>query len=216
MPKKTTQSVANTCEVNFHDNIKEWVKITNHIIEYEEKLRTLREQQMVISRKCVDNTGNLDDGTHITTLQTTSKPQPVETVDISTNIVTTVSKPQRRKRRTKAQIEKEKADSQEKDKKVSVKEETNKSPQTKGKKNTSVKKKPEVNKNNVKKSSQKNEIKSTKPDSNMLEENSDDLSSSESSDMSSSESSTELDSLSSDSSSGSESEESGEETGKNK
>ena len=64
MPRKTSKSnQSNNTPVTPNDtfqiNIKKWVNITQQIINLEKQLEKLREEQMNISRECVDLTANL-------------------------------------------------------------------------------------------------------------------------------------------------------------
>jgi len=193
MPRKSQNNNETSTDSNdkFQSNIKKWIDITQQIITLEKQLEKLREEQMLISHNCVNLTLNLSDEIKINTL-VSKNTEVIEKVDNKTitsidNKNTNVKTPIRRKRRTKAEIEKERQEviaakqkpipsikAKEENEKSHLKEEEKEKPHSK-----------EILKNNK---------------NGNLEENSEEVSSSED-EMSASGPSTELDSLSSDSSS---------------
>lgn len=194
MPRKSPiTSEKNEESTKFQTNIKNWIDITQQIINLEKQLEVLREQQMKISHECVNQTSNLSQEIKINTLL--SKKEQNEPVDNPSEPEENVEQPPvkkvvRRKRRTKAEIE------QDRQAALAAKQ----AQKTNSKDNSTTPKKTPANKSTENKNEQtKKESPPVKP-ADVLEENSEGVSSSDES-MSSSESSTELDSLSSDSSS---------------
>lgn len=181
---RKTSKTTNTNDNNqFQQNIAEWISVTDKIINLEKELEVLREKQKMISLKCINQTNNLSKEVKINKIP---PPEKVEEVDKENkNLVKKQpSKLVRRKRKTKADLEKDKLEKQEE--KVEEKEKVKNE-----KKAPNVVKKPSPKEDN-KKGNMKEKLK----------ENLDDLSSDDSVDeMSSSDESTELDSLSDDSSS---------------
>ena len=92
-------------EINFEDNIKKWINITEQIISLESQLSTLRIEQMNLSKLCVNQTDILNSNTSIVSISKQTSKQKSKTKSVTT---TEEKKPVRRKRRTKAEIELEK------------------------------------------------------------------------------------------------------------
>lgn len=83
----------------FQNYISEWISITDEIINLEKQLKELRDKQLLISKKCVDQTNNMTDETIIIDNEKNKK---------QSNKTPGKNVPVKRKRRTKAEIEKEK------------------------------------------------------------------------------------------------------------